>query len=809
MFRNHFKTAWRNLKKRKVFTFINLLGLAIGMAVCLLLALYIQSELGYDSFQEKGSQIYRLAVERIYPGRTAYEGEIPQSIGQAVKLEFPEVLESVRIIRAGKTVNVGNKIFEDEKIMGVDSNFFRVFTANLIQGSKYDALQKPNTAVINESTAKRFFGSAQNAINKHILINGIHDCLIDGVCKDWPAKSHFQFTILVSNTSFNLNEPDYYDFSTYTYLLLNKNASPEALEAKLPLIVTKYVAPTIEKGFGESFEDFTKEGNGYKYFLQPIQKIHLHSNLQDELSPTTSIDIIYLAAAISLFILFLACINFINLSTAISVERAREIGIRKTFGSNKKFIIWQFLSESILFSLISVVLGALLARLFLPLLNNIAGSELSFAYFFNPIRVMLIPGFAVLIGIVAGLYPALVLSSFRPIAVLKGRFKSSKGGVALRNGLVIFQFAISVILIICTIVINSQMQFMLGNKLGFTKDNIIAIDGTYRLQNNRQAFINEVSKINGVEDWSFCNDLPEGQPYPSCAMQSIDTKVSRTERTAFVDERYQSLLNLQLTAGRFFSKDFTTDSLGLVLNEEAVKDFGLIHPIGSRITSTELFFNPPDGKSQTVYTVIGVVKDFYFESLHQKIAPLVLANANKFGAGIAAIRIKGQDLSSAIPAIEKTWKQFDPKDSFKYSFLDDIIAEQYKAEETAQKIFTAFSLLAILIACIGLFGLVTYSTFQRTKEISIRKVLGASAGNIIFILSKDFIKLVTISAPIAFPVAWWATHTWLQNFAYRVNINWWVFAVALLLTIIIAFITVSFQAIKAAIANPVKSLRTE
>jgi putative ABC transport system permease protein len=809
MFRNYFKIALRNLVKRKVFSFINLIGLATGMAVCLLLALYIQSELGYDNFQEHGSQIYRLAAQRIYPGRTSYLGEIPQSIGQAVKLEFPEVLESVRIIRAGKKVTIGDKVFEDEKIMGVDSNFFRVFTANLTEGSKYDALQKPNTAVINESTAIRFFGSSQNAMGKHILANGFDDCVIDGVCKDWPAKSHFQFTVLVSNTSFNLNQPDYYDFSTYTYLLLNKNASAEALEAKLPLIVTKYVAPTIPKGFGESFEQFSKEGNGYKYFLQPIQKIHLYSNLQDELSATTSIDIIYLAAAIGLFILLLACINFINLSTAISVERAREIGVRKTFGSNKRSITWQFLFESILFSLISVVLSVLLARLFLPLLNNITGSDLSFTYFFNPVRVVLILGFAILVGIIAGLYPALILSSFKPIAVLKGRFKSNTGGVALRNGLVIFQFAVSVILIICTIVINGQMQFMLGNKPGFTKDNIIAVNGTYNLQNNRRAFIDEVSMIKGVEEWSSCNDLPQGAPYSSCAMQAIDTKVQRTDRTTYVDEQYQSLLGLQLVAGRFFSKDFPTDSTAFVLNETAVKDFGLTHPIGSRITSTELNFNPPDGKSQTVYTVIGVVKDFHFESLHQQIAPLILANANKFGGSTVAIRIKGADLKTAIPAIEKTWKQFDPKDAFNYSFLDDIVGEQYRAEQTAQKIFTAFSILAILIACVGLFGLVMYATFQRAKEIGIRKVLGATAGNIVFILSKDFMRLIILSAFIAFPVGWLAMHSWLQNFAYRINITWWVFAFAILLIMGIAFITISFQSIKAAIANPVKSLRTE
>ncbi|HSB94721.1 MAG TPA: ABC transporter permease, partial [Flavitalea sp.] len=450
MISNFFKTAWRNLRKRKAFSFINLLGLATGMAVCLLLGLYIQSELGYDSFQEKGKRIYRLAAERIYPGRTAYLGQIPQSIGHAVKQEFPEVLENVRVIRAGKAVKVGETIFGDENIMGVDSNFFRVFTVDLILGSKLTALQKPQSAVINENTAIRFFGSAPNAMGKHILINGFNDCVIEGVCKDWPSKSHFPFTILVSNTSFNLNELNYYDFTTYTYLLLNENASAQLLESKLPLIVTKYVAPTIQKGFGQSFEQFSKEGNGYRYFLQPIQKIHLESNLQDELSPTTNIITIYLAAAIALFILILACMNFVNLSTAISVERAREIGIRKTFGSSKGSIVGQFLCESILTSFISVLLGVAIAKLALPFLNTIVGGHLTFGSYFSLTAIMSILVFSILIGILAGLYPALVLSSFHPITVLKGRFKSGSSGQALRNSLVIFQFAISAILIICT-----------------------------------------------------------------------------------------------------------------------------------------------------------------------------------------------------------------------------------------------------------------------------------------------------------------------------------------------------------------------
>jgi putative ABC transport system permease protein len=813
----------RNFQKRKVFSLINLFGLATGMAICLLLVLYIQNELGYDNYQERGDQIYRLALERKYPGRSGFVGHIPKSIGQAVKNEFPEVMESTRLgayDQNNTKVKVGEKLFTEKYVMMADSNFFQVFTGNFLQGDVNTVLQKPGTAVLNETTAKKYFGSAENALNKQIIVNEFEKYIITGVCRDWPEKSHFQFSVLMTSAGINdLNNPaEYVYFGPYCYLLLNKNASAAALEAKLPFIVQKYVSGRVASLFGEPYDKFVAEGNGYRYYLQPIKKIHLNSNLDDELKPVGSLRAIILFAAIGAFILFLACINFINLSTAISIERAREVGIRKTFGSRRTELIWQFLSESVFFSIVSILFALLFVFLLTPVLNRISGNELSFTYFLHPLRLLIVFAFSMLVGMVAGLYPAFVLSSFNPMLVLKGRFKSNKGGIALRNGLVVFQFAISVILIICTIVINKQMQYMLGDELGFKKDHIVRIDGMGQIRkiksgdsviNGRQAFVDEISKISGVDDVTE-SELPgNDESGAGGTWVALDNNVSRTQKIMQVDYKYLNLLGLQLKEGRFFSKELATDSLSMVMNESAAEDFGLKNPLGARLISKEGFLNSTNGKEQNVFTVIGIIKDFHFQSLHKKIAPLIFLNSNKFGWGNVGVLVKGDHFKTTMVSIAKTWKSFDAKDDFRFSFLDQNLAMLYKSEQTEQTLFTVFSLLAIMIACIGLFGLASYSTIQRTKEISIRKVLGAMPGNIIVILSKDFLTLIIIASLIAFPVAWWAMYKWLQHFSYRVNISWWVFLLAGSIAAMIAMLTISYQAIKAAVANPVKSLKTE
>ena len=817
MYKNYLKIAWRNLLKRKGFSLINVLGLATGIGVCLLIVLFIKSELGYDKFHEKADRVYRMVVNRKYPTRATSYSMIPQSYAYAVKQECPEVQETVRIYNfngeGSFQLKYGEKTFEEKRVLIADSNFFRVFTATILAGDKNNALNKPNALVLTETTAKKYFGAVDAAIGKMLQPEGQNNppLQVTAVCNDWPENSHFIFDLLLTTAgNNNFSNINYVNFAAHTYLLLNENASPETVEAKFPGIIKKYASGDIEKQFAVTFQQFQSAGNGYTYYLQPLKRIHLISQLEGELRPNGSLKAVYIFTMVAAFIWLLACINFVNLSTARSTERAKEVGIRKTFGSEKKALIGQFLTESTMLSLIGMLLAVGLAFLLLPLFNQISGKDLDLISFFNSQTILILLLFTITTGLIAGLYPAFVLSSFRPIQVLKGKFKSSSYGLALRNGLVVFQFAISVILIICTIVVNSQMKYMTSEKLGFDKEHTIIVQRTDLLNEKSTAFKNELRKITGVENLSGASALP-GQPnYFGISWQEPGSKEPMTGRGMITDDQYLTTLGLQLKEGRFFSREFATDSLSVVLNERAVNELGLKNPIGTRLITPEEFLNGPNG-TQYIYTVVGVIKDYHYQSLHQPINPLVFTNLSKFNdvAFLTAVRVKGNNIKSTIENIEKKWKEFVKDRPFQYTFLDKTVAQQYHAESTAQKVFTFFSSLAIFIACIGLLGLAAYATQQRMHEIGIRKVLGASATNIARMLSKDFLKLVIVATVIAFPVAWYAMHKWLQDFTYRINIGWWMFVTAGAIAVFIALATISFQAIKAAIANPVKSLRTE
>ncbi len=818
MFRNFLKIAVRNLLKRKGYTLINVLGLATGMAICVLIILFISDELSYDQSHLYADNIYRMVVKRQYPGRTTSYSMIPQSYAYAVKHELPEVQEAMRVFdfTGGGVFQLkyGDKSYEEKRVLAVDSNFFNVFSSQVLAGNKNNALEKANSVVLNETTARKYFGTIEQAMGKLLIPEGqnIEPLKVTAVIADWPENSHFQFDLLLTTAgNKNLSQVNYVNFGAHTYLLLNKNTSPGDIESKMPHIIEKYAAGDIEKRFEQSFKQFQSNGNGYTYYLQPLKQIHLTSHLEAELRPNGSIRSVYIFGVVAVFILLIACINFINLSTARSTERAKEVGIRKTFGSEKKSLINQFLIESTILSLVSMLVAILLVFLFLPFFNQVSGKNLLLSAFLTAKNISVMLLVSLFTGLVAGLYPALVLSSFKPIEVLKGKFKSSSYGLALRNGLVVFQFAISVILIICAIVVNSQMNYMTsGNELGFNKDNTIIIERADLLADKTKSFKNELRSIAGVENISSTSAVPGQQNYFGVSWQPIGSKEPVTVRGIITDEQYQQALNLQMKEGRFFSTDFPTDSLSIVLNEKAVAEMGLKNPVGTRLTSPDGFYNSADGKTY-MYTIIGVLRDFHFQSLHQSITPLVFTSAARFNDrnGFAAVRIKSDNFKNSVNAIEQKWKMFVQDRPFHYSFLDKTVAAQYLAEQTTQKIFTFFSSLAIFIACIGLLGLAAYATQQRTREIGIRKVLGATTSNIVSMLSIHFLKLVLIASLIAFPLAWWAMHAWLQDFAYRISIAWWVFAVAGIAAVIIALGTISFQAIKAAMTNPVKSLRTE
>jgi putative ABC transport system permease protein len=813
--RYHFlKMAWRNLFKRKANTFINIFGLSTGMAVCILLLLFIKDEKSFDNFHENKDRIYRVVLERIYPGRSTSYSFIPASIGEAINTEFPEVKESTRIFSNGggnTVIKIGNIIFEEKNVMLADSNFFRVFTGIPLAGNLLTALEKPNDIVLNETTAIKYFGSVKAALGNTLKIED-RPFNVSAVCKDWPGNSHMDFNLLIASNTFLQNAPkNYINFSAHTYLLLKENSNSKVLELKLPLIIEKYVSGDIEKVFGQSFAQFKNAGNGYRYYLQPLTSIHLTSNLEGELKPNGNEKAISIFLLIAIFILVIACINFINLSTARSAERAREVGIRKTFGSERKALISQFLVESVMISLSSLVIALIMVIALLPLYNNLTGKHLGPALIFSPLPMLIMVLMSVVIGLIAGIYPAFVLSSFKPIFVLKGKLQTGRHGIGLRNALVVFQFGISVILIICTLIVNQQMEYVTGNSLGFKKDLVLSIERTDLLDKNREAFKDEVLKISGVKTISGASALPGDNGYFGVSFQKEGTKESYTGRGLMADEKYLDALSLQMDQGRFFSKSFSTDTLSLIINQSAVTAMNIKgNPIGTRLTSPDGQLNAPDGKTY-IYTVAGVVKDFHFQTLHEKIAPLFIINIRKlaFVDPIMAVKLDAANYPATIAAIENTWKKFIGEIPFHYAFLDQNIANMYAAEATTRKVFTAFSVLAIIIACMGLLGLISYTIQLRIKEIGIRKVLGASVSQILWLLGKNFFRVIMVAGLIAIPVSLLLMTRWLQGFEYRVKITPWTFIIALLSAIVIAGITIGLQAIKAAWSNPVKSLRTE
>lgn len=807
MFKNYFKTAFRNLSGSKGYSAINIIGLACGLATCLLIILYVTDELNYDTFNKKIDQIYRVDGDLQFGGHHFDLACAPDPLGVALKSQFPQVKQYVRLRdHGGFLVKKGNQDIQEDHVILADSTLFDVFTLPMISGDPHSALVNPNSVVITKSIAEKYFNTT-DVVGKTFTVNDTALYKITGVINDVPKESHFHYDFFVS--MYGQLSP--YEFDQWTsnnfntYIVLDKNASPKKLASQLDDFVMKYVEPFF-KSLNLTKEEFARQGNYLHYTLMPLRRIHLYSHKDSELEPNGNIQYVYIFSVIALFILLIACVNFINLSTARSAGRAKEVGVRKVLGSLRKNLVTQFLTESLLISFISMLIALAIAMLLLPYFNSLSGKELTLSAFFSPFLLPSLFLLMIIVGVVAGIYPAFYLSSFNPISVLKGKIASGFKTSWLRSGLVIFQFAISVFLIIGTVVIYSQLNYIRNKDIGYKRDHVLIIQNTDGLGNEAKVFKDEVVKLSGVENGTITGYLPTAgyrSDSPLFPEAVADTKNAVSTQIWKVDEDYIPTLGMKIVQGRNFSSKFPTDSSGIIINEAAAKLFGFTDPVGKSL----YYMNNFPSKDFSKYQIVGVVKDFNFNSLHDKVTPLCFLLQPQTGS--IAFRVNSNHLDKVIASIQQIYKNVAPGMPFKYSFMDADFNKTYQAEQRMGRLSVSFSVLAILIACLGLFGLITFAAEQRNKEIGIRKVLGASVSDVSAMLTKDFLKLVMIALLIAFPIGWWAMNKWLQGFAYRITISWWIFLLAGAVAILIALLTVSFQAVKAAMANPVESLRSE
>jgi len=810
MFNNYFKIAWRNLIKNKAFTAINISGLAIGIATCLIIMLFVQDELSFDRFNEKADQIVRVVFRGTMNGEKMKESSVMAPVASTLRHDYPEVIDATRLASYGSPkVVIGDRTFKDASFAYVDSNFFQVFTLPFIKGDAKTALVEPHTVVITQVLSQKYFGNA-DPIGKVLNFKDQNQLFkITGVIKEVPANAHFHFDIFGSMASNpDATNTSWMSGSYFTYLVLQKDYDYKKLESKLPQVTEKYIAPQLEKALSVSLADFRKKGNDIGLFLQPLTDIHLKSDFTNNLEPGGDIRYVYIFGAIALFMLLLACINFMNLSTAGASKRAKEVGIRKVLGTLKYELVGQFLMESALLTLVALGLALILVNLSLPLFNGLSGKHLHLNLIQSPFTILGLLLFWLLVSFMAGSYPAFYLSSFRPISVLKTKFTAKGKAISFRSGLVVFQFMISVALIVGTTIVYQQLSYIRNIKLGYDKEQLLVLRNSYLLGNNEEVLKEQLIRDPRVASVTNSAFLPAGPTNNdmTAAFPDVDRNKNSRVRVYQIDENYIPTMGMKMTEGRNFSKDFPSDSSKetptIIVNETLAKVFGWgKNAVGHTVN---LFTDNVGGKKGL--KVVGVVQDFHFRSLHEPINPLIMVLQKSSGL---IIKVKTKDISGLLATLKSKWDAFKPEEPFTYAFVDELYNQTYIAERKTGTILSIFAGLTIFIACLGLFGLATFTAEQRNKEISVRKVLGASVPDLITLVSKEFIVLVTIAIVIATPIAWWAMSAWLRDFAYRIHISWWVFVFAGLAAIIIALITVSFQAIRAAVANPVKSLRSE
>ncbi|MBO9203017.1 MULTISPECIES: ABC transporter permease [Niastella] len=803
MIRNYFKTACRSLKRNKGFTFLNILGLTIGLAVCLLIVFYVLDETSYDRYNSNGKRIYRVNTDTKFNTSVTSSANTAPKVAEALRLNFPEIEKTVRLLPdEGVRFQKGDELVVEKNALYCDPTVFDIFTLPMLEGDPHTALTEPHTVVISERMAEKYFNTTH--VLGRVLVrvgdnNRNSNLKITGVIKDLPVQSHFEADVLESMISDPLasNENLAAIFPFHTYLLLKPHTDHKALEAKFPAFLKKYL---------DFIEEMEKQGDYIKLNLTPLFDIHLQSNRSNELGANGNIQYIYIYSGVALFILLLACINFMNLSTAHSANRAKEVGVRKVLGSSRMGLVLQFISESMLMSFFATVAAILLAWALLPFFNQISGKTLALT---SSTFVWLLPaitGITLVVGLLAGSYPAFFLSAFMPVKVLKGKTAAGIKGNGLRSLLVIFQFSISIFLIIGTLIIYNQLNYMQHKSLGFNRKQVLLVKQMNVLNKQANVFKQEMLNLPGVTSATLSSFMPTAHRRWS----NYVTANNNVHQTEFwpVDEDYLRTLNISLDNGRDFNPALSSDSSAVIINQTAARSMGFA---GDAIDKTIAY-----GTNQKQYHIIGVVKDFNFNSLRDNITPVVLTMTTPFerkkqgdGPDVLAIKLNTGELPVLMSLIEKKWKAFSKDQAFDYSFMDEDFDGLYRAEQRTGKIAILFTTLAIFIACLGLFGLAAYTAEQRTREIGIRKVLGANVADLVTMLAANFMKLVFIAFLVAVPLAWLFMNKWLQGFAYRESISWWVFITAGLGAFLLALVTIISQFIRAAIVNPVQSLKVE
>jgi putative ABC transport system permease protein len=803
MLKNYLKVAFRNLWKNKKFSFINIFGLAIGMACSLLIFLFVQDEKSYDGFHKDAGLIHRVVKDFINDdGSLIPDATTPAALAPAMQREIPEVVKITRVFPTWSSrwmMTYGNKKITEDKFFRVDSSFFDVFTFPFVKGSASTALKDVNSIVVTESAAKRYFGS-EDPIGKVIKLDPGGDMMVSAVIKDVPPNAHFHFDFLGSFRQLPANlDQDWLRYNYYTYVKVKPGTVSSQFRKKIQAV--------YERNQEERYSIF---------HTQALRDIHLTSNLKWELEPNSDKLYVYVFTIVGLFILLIAGINYVNLSTAKASVRAREIGVRKVAGALRASLVHQFLLESVISSLIASSLAIVIAQLLLPIANDLTQKQLTI--FGNPYVLGYMAAAALFIGMIAGLFPALYLSSFKPINVLKGLKLNERRTFSLRRALVVVQFTISSVLIIAVLIINQQMKYIQSANLGLNKDQVLIVRNAGALSaSDRNAYLNTIRQFPGIKKAAL-SSLVIGRAFATTRIRVKGSDKEQQINFSNIGFDYLDVMGIEMKEGRGFSQAYAaTDTMrdgmpggpleqtigSIVINERAVKELGL----GTPAIGKQILWNN-DGDTSYYMNVIGVTKDFHFTSLRNEIMPFGFTCRNRF-QGNFTVKLAADNIQGTIAQLEREWKKVPTERPFEYLFADEVFAKLYVSEARFEKVFISLVVLGIVIACLGLLGLATFAAQQRVKEIGIRKTLGASVQSIVLLLSKDFIKLVFIALIIASPVAWFVMSGWLNDFAYRIHISWWIFLIAGIIAVLIAVVTISSQAIKAAIANPVKSLKTE